>query len=220
MLRLRKRHRLFVVSVLVGEDDYEVLAVEVFCQFLRQSFHSRLVRYGAFTGRHDDKEMVVGNGRCYAWQLVPMSHLHASEAQIRVAVRDKLVDHLQRVHAPVELYLAVEVPRDPCQTFYPPAEAWLVLGTGRYDDNDPSQRRQGMIETCHDDLPVETVEQALMELSPEFWRHVLVHVHADEDLRSLKLLKGMLDAIGDICCHAHLSIHFHVRARCVGLHLL
>ncbi len=76
-----------------------------------------------------------------------------------------------------------------------------------------------MIETGHEDLTVETIEQTLMELSPEFGRHVLVHVHANEDLRGLKLLEGVLDAVGDVGRHAHLRLQGHVRTGRIALYL-
>ena len=50
-----------------------------------------------------------------------------------------------------------------------------------------------------------------MELAPEFWRHVGVGVHADEDFGGLKLFEGMLDAVGDVGRHTCLCLHAHVR---------
>ena len=44
-----------------------------------------------------------------------------------------------------------------------------------------------------------------------------MHVHAYEYLRSLKLLEGMLDAVGYVGGYAHLSLHLHV-CRCGMAH--
>jgi hypothetical protein len=47
----------------------------------------------------------------------------------------------------------------------------------------------------HDDLPIEPIEEALMEFTPKLSRYIEVHVQSDDYLGCLKLLESMLDAI-------------------------
>ena len=61
-----------------------------------------------------------------------------------------------------------------------------------------------------DDLADEAIVQALREFTPKFGRDFLVDVQSHDDFRGIELLEGMLDAIGDVGCYAHLGLHPHI----------
>jgi len=88
-----------------------------------------------------------------------------------------------------------------------------------HGDDDAPQRGEGMVEARHDYLPVHAVEKTSVKLSPESRVLKVVHVHADKNLGGLKLLEGVLDAIGYVCGNPHLCVNLHVGTSGILLYL-
>ena len=75
MLGLCEAHAVILgITMLVWEDNHEVLARVVFLQFIRQTVDGILVGDSSLTGTDHHKEMVVGNLCGQLWQFIPMSH--------------------------------------------------------------------------------------------------------------------------------------------------
>ena len=168
--------------MLVGEDDYDVLAREKLLDLLWQMLQRVLVRHRALAGGDDDEQMVLGNGGSEARHLVPMVHLHKLDTHLGMAVAHILVDESQRVGSAVEDGATLEVHRQAGHTLQPAVEARLKLCPRRHRHLYAAYGAQRLLQTSHDDLPVQAVEQALVKLAPEACRHLLVHVHAYDDL--------------------------------------
>ena len=49
---------ILLVTILIWEDNHEVLAREIFLQFVRQTLQGILVRNRTFTGGDNDKQVV------------------------------------------------------------------------------------------------------------------------------------------------------------------
>ncbi len=110
----------------------------------------------------------------------------------------------------MELDAAVEV-AVPCgQSFYPAVEARFKLCSRRYSHLYSAYGIERLADACHDDLAAQSIEQTLMELSPKLRRNLRMHVHADDDLGTLELVEGMLDAIGDVGCNSNLGLRHHI----------
>ena len=98
---------LLLVTILVGEDNHEVLAREILLQLVRQPLKGVLVGDGTLTGGDDDKQMVVGDVGGQLRQLVPMAHRRKFGTHGVMAVVDILADERQRLLTPMELDAAV-----------------------------------------------------------------------------------------------------------------
>ena len=59
-----------------------------------------------------------------------------------------------------------------------------------------------------------------MELPPKLWRHFLMRMQADDNLRGMKLVKGVLNAVGNVGRYAHLRLRSHVGGGGVFRHLV
>ena len=132
----------------------------------------------------------------------------------------KLTNQSQRVVTTMKLYSAFQLVCHTRQTFQPSVEARLELRSRRNSHHDASQGVEGLHQPRHDDLAVQSIDQTLMKLPPEFLRHLRVRVHANDDFAGTKLLKSVLDAIGDVHRNAYLGLHSHIRPGCVATHLL
>ena len=82
----------------------------------------------------------------------------------------------------MELYAALQVARHACQPFQPSVESGLELSPGGHDDLNAAQGVERLHEADEEDLAVQSVVEALNELTPELGRHIGMHVHAHDDL--------------------------------------
>ena len=69
---------------------------------------------------------------------------------------------------------------------------------------------QRLYTTHNADLARETIEDTLRKFSPEGTTRIVVNMGTHDNLRTVILLKGMLDAIGDVGSQAHLCLHPHI----------
>ena len=89
VLSLGETHAIFLlVTILVGEDNHEILTGVVFLEFIGQTLDGILVGDGAFTGRDDHEEMVISNAGSQLRQFLPMAHLGVFGPDTGVAVVD------------------------------------------------------------------------------------------------------------------------------------
>ena len=72
-------------------------------------------------------------------------------------------------------------------------------------------------QSCHDNLTVQSVEETLVELSPEACRRASAcsSVQSYQDFAGTEFLESMLDAVGDVGRYAHLCLHTHIRRCCL-----
>ena len=143
-------------------------------------------------------------------QLVPVVHAYVFGPERGVLVAHPFGNQCHGVFAGVVGDATFQVLSHTGQSFHPSIESRLILGPRRHSHLYAAQRGERLVEARHDNLAVESVEETLVEVSPELVGLVGVHVHAYEYLRSLKLLEGMLDAVGYVGGYAHLSLHLHV----------
>ena len=84
-----------------------------------------------------------------------------------MTVAQVLVDESQRIATPVELHAAFQCGCQSRQSFKPSVEARFELRPRRNGHLYASYGAEGLPESSHDNLSTETIEQALMEFSPE-----------------------------------------------------
>ena len=116
----------------------------------------------------------------------------------------------QHIVASVELRMTLHVGSHTAHTLQPTVETRLKLRPRRHSHLHTAYGGKRLVESSHYYLRVQSIEQALVERSPELLRHLWVHVHSNEDVRGAKLLESMFYAIGNVGSHAHLSLHRHV----------
>ena len=98
---------LLLCTVLVGEENHEILAGEVLHQFMWQSLQGVLVRDGTFTGCDNHKHVVGTDILCQFRQFVPVVHNGVLSPHAGMVVVDVFTDELQRIITSVELDSAV-----------------------------------------------------------------------------------------------------------------
>ena len=81
----------------------------------------------------------------------------------------------------MKLDTAIQIACQSGKTFYPSVEAWFELGSGWYYHFYATQGIERLLDARHDNLTAQSVEQTLVELSPELRRNLRMHVHADND---------------------------------------
>ena len=189
-------------------------------QLLGQAFHSGLVGDSAFTGSDHHEEMVFGNGASQLWKFVPMRHQLVFGSHALMAVLHIFAQEFDGVVASEEDDAALQILCQSRQALQPSVETGLELGSRRHSHLNAPYGVQRLLQSCHDNLSVQTVEQALVELAPELWRHLFVLVHADDDFAGAELLEGMFDAVGNVGGDAHLCLHPHIASRCILRHFL
>ena len=211
VLGLGEAHRvLLLVAILVGEDDHEVGAREVFRQLVGQTVEGVLVADSAFTGGHHDEQVVRTYACRQLGQLVPVGHELVLTAHAAVLAVDEVADELERLLASVEQDATVQLFGKAAQTLQPAVEARLVLSPRGHGHLYQPQRGHRLFEAGEDDLAVQSVVEALYELAPELLSDVRVNVHAHHHLRAARLAEGVLDAVGYVGGQSHLRLHRHL----------
>ena len=127
MLRLRVCHD-FLIAVLIGENDEQVLAVEISLDFIGQVFLCILVGNRTLSSSHNDEKMVVGEAVCQLRKGVPLFHVAVIGTHLRVSVLDIFIHQGKRIRASVELNAAIQVARYTCQALQPAVETGFKFG--------------------------------------------------------------------------------------------
>ena len=199
MLCLGEAHAVFLlVTILVGEDDHEILAGEVVLQFVGKTLEGVLVGNGALTGGDDDEEMVVGNVGGELRQFVPVGHGGVFGTYRGMVVVDVFGNEGQRLVAAVELYAAVEFAGEAREAFEPAVEAGFILGTAGYGHPYAAEGIERLNEAREHNLAVQAVVEALDEIAPELGVLIGMDVHTHDDLGTSGLAEGVFDAVGDV----------------------
>ena len=99
-----------------------------------------------------------------------------------MAILDILIDECQGLVSAMEHDAAVQIAREAGQALYPTVEAWLKLCPRWYCHHDAADGVERLLDTSHDNLAAQSIEEALVELPPELRRYLGVHVHADDNL--------------------------------------
>ena len=128
VLGLGEAHAVLLrIAVLVWEDDHEVLAREIFLQFVGQALEGVLVRDGAFTGGDDDEHVVFLNGGSQLWQFIPMGHRRIFRTYVGMAIVDILSYQYERLLTAMELDATIQLSCKTAQTFQPAMETGFKL---------------------------------------------------------------------------------------------
>ena len=175
-----------------------------------QAFEGTLEGHRALACRHHYEEMVGRHLRGEAGQFVPVVHRLIAESHLGMAAPHEVADEVEALLSAMEDDAAVEIAGESCQPFQPSVEARFELRPRRHRHLDAADGVERLPDARHDDLPAQSVEETLVELTPELGRHLVVHVHSDDDLRALELVEGVLDAVGDVGGDAHLCLRGHV----------
>jgi hypothetical protein len=85
-----------------------------------------------------------------------------------MAVANIFSNPLHGVLTGVKPYSAIQVACQSAHTFKPTIKSWLKLRSRRHYNLNVSQRVERLQQSRHYYLPVQSVEQVLMECSPEF----------------------------------------------------
>ena len=110
VLGLGEAHAVILrVAILVGEDDHEVLAGEIFLQLVGQTLQGILIGDGTFTGGDHDEQVVFLDCGGQLRQFVPVGHQLVFRTDIGVAVVDILGYQYERLLSAMELDAAVEL---------------------------------------------------------------------------------------------------------------
>ena len=112
-------------AILVGEDDHEVLAGEIFLQLVGQAVQGILIGDGAFTGGDHDEHVVFLDIGGQLWQFVPVGHQLVFRTDIGVAVVDILGYQYERLLSAMELDATVELAGKSAQPLQPAVETGL-----------------------------------------------------------------------------------------------
>ena len=220
VLRLGKRHLVHSIAVLVGEYNHDVGAREVACYLVGQELQCVLVRHGALA-RGDYHKQIVGRYRSRQIRhLRPVRHLRVRHTHVVVTAEHIVLYQRQHILTTEELGVALKIRTKSAQTLKPAVEARLKLCSRRHCHLYAAYRSEGLGESRHDNLTVESVEQTLMELAPELLRHLRVHVHTDENLSGTEFLVGMAYAVGYVGSHTHLGLHVYVGGSRILCHAL
>ena len=96
VLSRREGHALLLLcTILVGEDNHDVLTREVLHQFVGQPIQCILIGYGALTCGNHDEHVILAHLFGKFGQFVPVSHICVFRPDVGVVVVDVLPDQFQ-----------------------------------------------------------------------------------------------------------------------------
>jgi hypothetical protein len=81
----------------------------------------------------------------------------------------------------MKLDAAIQVAGKSGESLYPSVEVRFKLGSRWYRHLYSADGIERLLDASHDNLTAQSVEETLVELSPELRRNLRVHVHADDD---------------------------------------
>ena len=103
--------------------------------------------------------------------LVPMLHQGVFGSYFLMSVGDVLIDECQGLLPAVELDAAVQIARQARQSLYPAVETRFKFCPRWYRHLYSADGIERLLDACHDDLTAQTIEETLVELSPELRRN-------------------------------------------------
>lgn len=133
-----------------------------------------LERDSSLSGSDDNKEMVLVDRTCQMWQFIPVFHLHIVCPYIIMSVPDIFIDKRESFYSTVKCNSTFKVAGYPYKPFHPTIESLFIFSSGRYHDLNAPDGIERLEDTCHDDLPVESVKETLMEFPQSVQRHLCV----------------------------------------------